>query len=65
MIDKKRVIKSLIIISLILVCLDASINNSFESIIFFIGDSAPFKILLFVMADGWNLIIGSLVKTFY
>lgn len=27
--------------------------------------SMPFKILLFVMADGWNLIIGSLVKSFY
>ncbi len=27
--------------------------------------SLPFKILLFVLADGWNLIIGSLVKTFY
>ncbi len=27
--------------------------------------SMPFKILLFVMADGWNLIIGSIVKTFY
>ena len=27
--------------------------------------SMPFKILLFVMADGWNLIIGSVVKTFY
>ena len=27
--------------------------------------SLPFKILLFVMADGWDLIIGSLVKTFY
>ncbi len=26
--------------------------------------SAPFKILLFVMADGWNLIIGNLLKTF-
>ena len=26
--------------------------------------SLPFKILLFVLADGWNLIIGSLVKTF-
>ena len=26
--------------------------------------SAPFKILLFVMADGWNLIIGNLVATF-
>lgn len=27
--------------------------------------SAPFKILLFVLVDGWNLVIGSLVKTFY
>ena len=27
--------------------------------------SMPFKILLFVLADGWNLIIGSLVRTFY
>jgi len=27
--------------------------------------SAPFKILLFVLADGWNLVIGSVVKTFY
>ena len=27
--------------------------------------SAPFKILLFVLADGWNLIIVNLVKTFY
>ncbi|MBQ9989720.1 MAG: flagellar type III secretion system pore protein FliP [Lachnospiraceae bacterium] len=27
--------------------------------------SLPFKILLFVLADGWNLIIGNLVKTFY
>ncbi len=26
--------------------------------------SMPFKILLFVMADGWSLIIGSLVRTF-
>ena len=26
--------------------------------------SMPFKILLFIMADGWNLIIGELVKTF-
>lgn len=26
--------------------------------------SLPFKILLFIMADGWNLIIGSLVQTF-
>lgn len=27
--------------------------------------SMPFKILLFVLADGWNLIIGNLVKSFY
>jgi flagellar biosynthetic protein FliP len=27
--------------------------------------SMPFKILLFVMADGWHLIVGSVVKTFY
>ncbi|MBR1852272.1 MAG: flagellar type III secretion system pore protein FliP [Lachnospiraceae bacterium] len=27
--------------------------------------SMPFKILLFVMADGWALIIGQLVSTFY
>ncbi|MBP7059460.1 MAG: flagellar type III secretion system pore protein FliP [Lachnospiraceae bacterium] len=27
--------------------------------------SLPFKILLFVLADGWNLVIGSLVRTFY
>lgn len=27
--------------------------------------SLPFKVLLFILADGWNLIIGSLVKTFY
>ena len=26
--------------------------------------SMPFKILLFVMADGWNLIIGNLLSTF-
>jgi flagellar biosynthetic protein FliP len=26
--------------------------------------SAPFKILLFVLIDGWNLIVGSLVKSF-
>ena len=26
--------------------------------------SAPFKILLFVLVDGWNLIVGSLVKSF-
>ncbi|MEX2264739.1 MAG: flagellar type III secretion system pore protein FliP [Bryobacteraceae bacterium] len=27
--------------------------------------SAPFKILLFVLVDGWNLLVGSLVKSFY
>lgn len=27
--------------------------------------SAPFKILLFVLVDGWSLVVGSLVKTFY
>lgn len=27
--------------------------------------SAPFKLLLFVLVDGWNLIVGSLVRTFY
>ena len=27
--------------------------------------SMPFKILLFILADGWNLIVGSVVKTFY
>jgi flagellar biosynthetic protein FliP len=27
--------------------------------------SLPFKILLFILADGWNLVIGNLVKTFY
>ncbi len=26
--------------------------------------SMPFKILLFIMADGWNLVIGQLVKSF-
>lgn len=26
--------------------------------------SAPFKILLFILADGWNLVIGGVVKTF-
>jgi flagellar biosynthetic protein FliP len=26
--------------------------------------SAPFKILLFVLADGWNLVVGSLMKSF-
>lgn len=27
--------------------------------------SMPFKILVFVLADGWNLVIGNVVKTFY
>jgi flagellar biosynthetic protein FliP len=27
--------------------------------------SAPFKVLLFVLADGWNLVIGSLMKGFF
>ncbi|MGN0290529.1 MAG: flagellar type III secretion system pore protein FliP [Lachnospiraceae bacterium] len=27
--------------------------------------SLPFKILLFILADGWDLVIGNLVKTFY
>ena len=27
--------------------------------------SLPFKILLFVLADGWDLVIGNLVRTFY
>ena len=27
--------------------------------------SMPFKILLFILADGWNLVIGQLVQTFY
>jgi flagellar biosynthetic protein FliP len=27
--------------------------------------SMPFKILLFIMADGWGLIVGEVVKTFY
>lgn len=27
--------------------------------------SMPFKILLFVLADGWSLVIGNLVDTFY
>jgi flagellar biosynthesis protein FliP len=27
--------------------------------------SSPFKILLFVLVDGWNLVAGSLVKSFY
>ena len=27
--------------------------------------SAPFKVLLFVLVDGWNLVIGSLMKGFF
>jgi len=27
--------------------------------------STPLKILLFVMVDGWNLVVGSLIKSFY
>lgn len=27
--------------------------------------SAPFKILLFVLVDGWNLVVGSLVRSLY
>ncbi len=27
--------------------------------------STPFKILLFVLVDGWNLVVGSLVQSFY
>ena len=27
--------------------------------------SLPFKILLFIMADGWNLVIANVVRTFY
>ena len=27
--------------------------------------SMPFKILLFVLVDGWHLVVGSLVKSFY
>jgi flagellar biosynthetic protein FliP len=27
--------------------------------------SAPFKIMLFVLVDGWNLVVGSLMKGFY
>ena len=27
--------------------------------------SMPFKILLFVLVDGWSLVVGSLVKSFY
>jgi flagellar biosynthetic protein FliP len=27
--------------------------------------SFPFKLMLFVLVDGWSLIIGSLVQSFY
>lgn len=27
--------------------------------------SMPFKILLFIMADGWNLVVGEVVRTFF
>lgn len=27
--------------------------------------STPLKILLFVIVDGWNLLVGSLMKSFY
>jgi flagellar biosynthetic protein FliP len=27
--------------------------------------SAPFKVLLFVLADGWNLVLGSLMKSLF
>ena len=27
--------------------------------------SLPFKILFFVLIDGWNLLVGSLVRSFY
>ncbi len=26
--------------------------------------SLPFKLMLFVMVDGWNLLVGSLVRSF-
>jgi flagellar biosynthetic protein FliP len=26
--------------------------------------SLPFKILLFVLVDGWELVVGSLIKSF-
>jgi len=26
--------------------------------------SLPFKLMLFVLVDGWNLLIGTLVKSF-
>jgi len=27
--------------------------------------SLPFKLMIFVLADGWHLIVGSLVKSFF
>jgi len=27
--------------------------------------STPLKILLFVVADGWNLVVGSMIKSFH
>ena len=27
--------------------------------------STPFKILLFILVDGWNLVVGSLLESFY
>jgi flagellar biosynthetic protein FliP len=27
--------------------------------------STPLKILIFVMADGWNLLVGSILRSFY
>jgi flagellar biosynthetic protein FliP len=27
--------------------------------------SFPFKLMLFVLVDGWSLLIGSLVQSFY
>lgn len=27
--------------------------------------AAPFKVILFVLMDGWNLVVGSLVRSFY
>lgn len=27
--------------------------------------SLPFKLMLFVLVDGWNLLIGSLTQSFY
>jgi flagellar biosynthetic protein FliP len=26
--------------------------------------SLPFKLLLFVLVDGWNLVVGSIVRSF-